>query len=801
MRRGWRRVALVLIALLLVLGVAGGGAAWWVGMRPLPPTRGTLRVAGLTAPVTVLRDSWGVPHIFAQNTPDLLRAQGYLQAGDRLWQMEFQRRVGLGRLSEVLGEATLSTDKFLRTLGIRQAAQADWDAMDPELRGYLEAYSQGVNAYLDAHQGNLPIEFTLLGVTPEPWTPLDSLVWGKMMAWDLGGNWETELLRARLVALLGPEAAADLLPDYPDGAPLIVPDDARSYRALGQPDTVALAADLGRFLSPVREGLGSNNWVVAGRKTAGGKPLLANDPHLGIRLPSIWWEVGLHGGGFDVVGASLLGVPGVIIGHNNRIAWGITNVGPDVQDLYLERVRGLTGATPEYEYQGRWLPLAVRTETIGVKGKPDQTLRVLSTRHGPLVNFVVSGLEQPVAFQWTATNEPSQLFRAVANVDRAQDFEQFRAALRDFAVPAQNFVYADVDGNIGYQMPGRIPRRARGQGLVPVPGWTGEYEWTGYIPYDELPTSLNPPEGYIATANNKVVSDGYPYFISAEFAAPYRVRRIAETLAAGTRLTPDDMQALQGDTLNLFNQDLARLILTVQPQGWLQQQALQTLAAWDGRMDPDSAGGSLVEATYLEALKLAVGDEVPPALLDSYLSQSNLHHVFMARLLAQPASPWWDDKGTPGRETRDGLLTTAFGRAVDSLGRQFGDVPTEWKWGRLHTATFRHQPLGESGIALLERVFNRGPIPARGSGFTVNAASFNYRQPYALSSLASYRQVINLADWRDSWSMHTTGQSGQLFSPHYSDMIGPWQRVEYHRMLYTEADLRAARADELTLTP
>ncbi len=800
MRRNTRRLILALLGVVAVLALVAAVGVWYAGIRPLPPTTGALSVPGLQAPVTVYRDSWGIPHIFARDATDLFMAQGYIQAGDRLWQMEFQRRTGHGRLSEILGAATLSTDRFLRTLGITQAAQADLDMMDPATRAYIDAYSRGVNAYIDSHRSNLPIEFTLLGVTPEPWTPVDSLVWGKMIAWDLGGNWETELLRARIVALLGAEAAQQLLPTYPATGPLIIPAETNAYRDLGAPDVAAASAAINRWLSPVKAGIGSNNWVVGGEKTASGKPLLANDPHLGIRLPSVWWEVGLHGGGYNVVGAGLVGVPGVIIGHNDRIAWGVTNAVADVQDLYLEHMRGLATDAPEAEYQGQWYPATVRYETIKVKGKPDEITRVVTTRHGPLLNYVVSGLEQPMAFKWTAISAPNELFRAFVQLNRAQNFQDFRDALRYFAVPAQNFVYADVDGNIGYQMPGRIPRRAQGQGLVPVPGWTGEGEWIDSIPFDELPTMYNPPAHFIATANNKVIADDYPYFISAEWAAPYRARRITDILSQGSGLTVADMQALQADTQQLFSQKLQGYVSQVQPQGWLQEEALKAVRAWGGRNDTDSAGAAILEVAYKELLPRLLADELPKSVYEDYLRESSMHHMLVDALLDDANNPWWDDKQTPQRETRDEMLTQAFAAAVDWLGRQYGDVPAEWKWGRLHTATFQHTPLGQSGIVPLERLLNRGPIPARG-GLSVNAAGFSYQKPYPVSSLASYRQVIDLAHLAASQAMHTTGQSGQPFSRYYDNMIQPWQRVEYHPMPFDEASLQATHADRLTLTP
>lgn len=803
----------ILVAALLLAGAAG----YLFVQRGLPQTTGTIQVSGLHAPVQVVRDSFGIPQIYADNLEDLFFAQGYVTAQDRLWQMEFQRRVGHGRLSEVLGKSTLKTDRFLRTIGTSRAAEQDLAALDPETRTILEAYARGVNAFIGGHKDNLPLEFTILSFTPAPWQPVDSLVWAKMMAWDLGGNWESELLRTRLIAVLGEERARQLLPAYPEDAPTIV-EGAREQGSRGAGEQgsggdgyMAMLGDL--FTSPAfstcppapllpcslaSQGLGSNNWVVDGTRSVTGKPLLANDPHLSIQMPSIWYEIGLHGAGFDVVGASLPGAPGVVIGHNSRIAWGMTNVGPDVQDLYVEHVRS-EGGRLQAEFRGQWEEVKVIRDEIPVKGQAPDVLEIRITRHGPLLNDVVENLKEPVAFKWTATAEKSRVVGSIARLNRAQNFDEFRQALRTFDVPAQNFVYADVDGNIGYQTPGLIPIRMKGRGEVPVPGWTGEYEWTGYVPFDELPSVYNPPTHVIVTANNRVVPESYPYFISSEWAAPYRAQRIIELLGQKEKLSPDDFKALQADTFNVRARILMPYLLALKPEGWLQEKAMDQLRAWDLNNRADSAAASIFEVTYREIVTHTFSNKLPPDLFKDYLGNATAHHMAMQRILPDPDNPWFDDVNTPIRETRDIILQKSFAGAVDWLGRQMGDVPAEWGWGRLHTATFVHRPLGQSGIAVLEKLFNRGPIPARGSSYTVNAASFKYTQPYGVSSLASYRQVIDLSDFANSWSIHTTGQSGQLLSPHYDDFIGRWQAVEYHPMRFDVTP--AADGARLTLTP
>ena len=800
MRKLWKVLATVIIVLLAVLLLIVSGGYVFV-RRSFPKADGAIQVAGLKSKVEVYRDQHGIPHLYADNLEDLFFAQGYVHAQDRLWQMEFNRRIGNGTLSEVLGETTLSTDRFLRTIGLHRAAKADWAVLDDQTRLALESYAAGVNAFIESHEDKLPLEFTILGFKPAPWTPLDTLVWGKVMAWDLSGNWETELLRAELLDRLGEEKVQDLLPPYPDEGPFIIPPEAKSYAGLGA-GILDEYAKVEAFFDWGGEGIGSNNWVVDGTKTTTGTPLLANDPHLGLGLPSIWYEMGLHGGGFDLVGASFPGAPWVIIGHNQHIAWGMTNVGPDVQDLYIEKVNP---SNPyQYETQGQWEDMEVVQEEIKVKGRDEPVvLKVRLTRHGPIINDVVESLKdspQALAFRWTAL-EGGRLLQSVYMLNQARNWEDFRAALRHWVVPAQNFVYADVEGNIGYQTPGDIPIRANGQGLVPVPGWTGEYEWTGYIPFDELPSAYNPPTHFVVTANNKVVPDDYPYFISYEWSAPYRAQRIVHLLTAKDKLSVQDFCQIQADTYSVPGEKLVPYLLDLEPQGMLEEQAMEQLRAWDFRNEVDSPGAAIFQVYYLQLVENTFADELGEELFEDYLGRDEFHHVALERLMEQPNSPWFDDMSTSEGEGRDEIARRSFEGAIAYLSDRFGGTPSQWTWGQLHTMTFVHNPLGQSGIGPLEMLFNRGPFPARGSGCTVDAASFPYTEPFAMNNGVSYRQIIDLGDWGNSLFIHTTGQSGHPLHRHYADMTDPWQDVEYHPMHFDRASIEADREGMLILTP
>lgn len=792
----WRIMGVTLALLLALSGLFAGGGYLYLS-RSYPTDDGIVAVPDLSAPVQVYRDRWGVPHIYAQDTDDLFFAQGYVHAQDRLWQMEFQRRAGHGRLAEVLGEAALESDRFFRTLGTSRAAGRDWERLDEASRAALKAYAAGVNAFIESHRSRLPVEFALLAFEPEPWQPLDSLVWGKMVAWSQGFNWPTELLRAKLIAALGEARTAELAPPYSGDAPLILPPEATGYAALAD----ATLPDLlwGPSLGG-KPGLGSNSWVVDGALTASGHPLLANDPHMPLGLPGLWYEVGLHGGDYDVAGFSLPGAPGVVIGHNAHIAWGLTNALADTQDLYLER---LNPANPrQYEYQGQWLDVTLIREEIVVKGRPEpEVLEVRLTRHGPLLNDVVGGLETPVALRWTGL-DGSSLFQAVLRLNRAADWPSFRAALADWTALPQNLVYADVDGNIGYQLAGRVPIRAQGQGLVPVPGWTGEYEWLGDVPFEELPHALNPPSHYIVTANNKIVADDYAHFLSVEWAAPYRARRISDLLRADNRHTPESFRTIQADVYALPAETLMPYLLALEPEGWLQERVFRDfLRRWDYRLPPESGAAAVFQAFYQRLVEATFADELGAELFREYLVYGDAHQQALAHILPNESNSWFDDVTTPGRETRDDVMRRALALAMDDIGRYHGDMHLTWHWGDMHRVTFIHQPLGESGFALLKRLVNRGSYPIGGSPFTVNAETFDFTAPFDVVYGPACRQIVDLGDLDDSRFQVSTGQSGQPFHRHYADQVRPWLAVEPHPTAWTQEAVKRAHVALLVLQP
>jgi len=806
--RRMRPLGIMLLVILLLIVIIAL-AAFIAIRRPFPTTNGTVPVPGLEADVQVYRDSYGIPHIYASTAHDLFMAQGFIHAQDRFWQMEFWRRAGAGALSELLGESALGSDIFIRTVGWHRTAQKEFDSIEPELLTVLEAYAEGVNAYIDTHRGRLGLEFTVLALTGQsseikPWTPLNTLTWAKMMAWDLGGNMQDELTRANIVARVGSPHLSTLMPPYNPNHPVIVPQPMLSASAKSVPSE---AYDL-HFFGEGKD-IGSNSWVLSPDRSQTGSAILANDPHLGIQMPSIWYEIGLHCDPvgpecpFNVVGASFASAPGVIIGHNEQIAWGVTNLGPDVQDLFVERINPEN--PNQYEFKGEWHDMQIIREVINVAGEDEPVVvHARLTHHGPIINDVVGGEEaawafgwEPLALSWTAL-EPSQLIQSVLLLDQAKNWEDFRTALSFWDVPSQNVVYADVEGNIGYQSPGKIPIRASGDGSIPVPGWNGDYEWQGYIPFEALPRSFNPPEGYIITANNAVVDSDYPYFITNDWSPGYRASRIQQLLTAQETFSLEDMQRIQGDTTAFDVEQLLPVFLALEPEEARLKQAIDLLREWNGQSIRSSRGAALFEALRLQSIDHIFGDELGEQLLQR--SRWNLN-IALAKILPEEESPWYDDLDTPDTESREAILLQALDAAVEQLTDQLGKDMNDWRWGDLHTATFRNQTLGESGIGLIERIFNRGPVAVDGTLASINNTSYSMGTPFTVSTVPSYRQIIHLGDFSASVSMHTTGQSGHAFHPHYNDMIDPWRNIEYHPMLWEKTNVEDAAIDILILVP
>ncbi len=759
--------------------------------RSFTPVDGVVEIEGLKSEVKVCRDSWGVPHIYADNEDDLFFAQGYVQAQDRLWQMELHRRMGSGTLSEAFGEATLGSDRFYRAIGLRRCAASSYQSLDPAMQRVLQSYCRGVNAFIGANRDNLPPEFTVLGFKPADWDPTDSLAVSELIAWGLGKNWEVELTRGRLVQKLGEEKAGQLLAPYPQTAPLVVPSEL-------------MASPLGTVVaSGLHQGsdcLGSNNWVVGGQKTVSGKPLLANDPHLAVMMPSIWYETGLHGAGFEVAGVSLPGCPLINIGRNRDISWGITNLPADTQDFYIEKLNPADGL--QYEAKGEWKRLQVIEEEIMIRGRNEaEKLQVRISRHGPLMDNVIKGLEQPLALQWAGYGN-SRLLGSVYRLDKARNWDEFHDALQYWDAPSQNIVYADKDGNIGYQSTGLIPVRSKGMGAVPVPGWTGDYDWTGYIPYAELPGVLNPSTHFIVTANNKVVSDNYSYFMTYDWSPPYRAQRITDLLKSKEKLSVQDFMDIHADIYDIPAGIFTPYALMAGPGTAQEKQALEILRKWDFKDRADEAAPAIYQVFYVKLLKNILQDKLGEPLFSDYLmamgGSGDVHAVFMEGIMRDKDSHWFDDARTPVRESRDDVVKRSLDDALAELSSKYGADPAKWKWGNVHSTWFR-SPLGR--IPGLDAVFSLGPVPTPGSRYTVNVAAFDYSNPYSVVALPSYRQIIDWSDPDKSLAMHTTGQSGLAFSPHYGDMVPKWLNVEYHTMLFNRADVEAQKQAVLTLKP
>jgi penicillin G amidase len=805
-----------------ILLVAGGTVIWWFVYRPLPQLNGAVQVAGLQKEVLVERDRWGVPHIRAGSVEDLAEAQGYVIAQDRLWQMDLLRRVSRGQLSEILGPATLEIDKEYRILGFGRAAERDLAAMDALSRAVMEAYARGVNHFIEQHRKQLPLEFSLLEYSPQPWQPTDSLVIAGYMYQTLTDTWEEELNRAKVTQRVGWERARDLfsqdaaMDHFVVGDPNVTNDGSQRSRAGSdeeddeddmEPDAVLkagisgssneaavgqyvdLTSALGRsvrgFLADtrgeIRHGLGSNNWVVSGAHTATGKPLLANDTHLELSIPPIWYEVHLTAPGWNVKGFTLPGVPMVVIGHNDRIAWGFTNNGADVQDIYMEAFNPVS--PDEYRVNGKWIKAQVFDEAIPVKGQPDEHLRVLVTRHGPVVH---SEGDKAYALRWTAT-EPGGLGNSYTWLGKAQNWEEFRGILKRVWGPAQNVVYADVEGNIGYIMAARVPIRKKGHGEVPIPGDVDDFEWTGYIPFDQLPQALNPGSGLIVTANARVVGPNYKPYLTDHWEEPYRTARIYDLLHDKHDLRPADMLKVQTDTYTYPHAFLADQLSvaakTSQPTDARTKKLIEGLKDWNGIADADSAEVSFLDATRRAVLAL---------LLEPYLGErTDLYqwrsNVFLQKILTERPERWLPS----AYKSYDELLVRAADRGVAQLAEESRSAQIEsWPWRRFNSLDMLH-PIGREG--LLRKLLSIAGKPQSGTEYSVRAATKDHGP--------AMRFVANLGNWDESILLIPAGQSGQPGSGHYADQFSYWYEGKPIFEPFSDAAEANARKHTLTLKP
>lgn len=894
-----------LFVIVLVLAIVGGfafGAYWSVSTvrASFPQTKGSISLRGLSGPVDVKRDNYGIPQIYASTDEDLFMAQGYVQAQDRFYEMDVRRHLTSGRLSEMFGEGQVDEDEFLRTLGWDRVAKEEYDkTLSAATKKYLQAYAKGVNDYLKGKDGaDISLEYAALGFTndykPQEWTPVDSVAWLKAMAWDLRGNMQDEIDRSLLTSRLGPQQIADLYPEYPysRNKPIVQEgaydattqtfvqggSAAGTQSAALPPGASGIAAgDSAAFQSQLEglyrvldgvpaavgvngNGIGSNSWVVAGAHTITGKPLLANDPHLSPALPSVWYQMGLHCRSvstkcqYDVSGYTFAGMPGVIIGHNGNIAWGMTNSAADVTDLYLEKLSG-----DGYLYDGRTKPFTTREETIKVAGGASKKIVVRETENGPLLSdrydeLVKTGRKATVdasapdrgdgygiALRWTAL-DPGTSMDAVFLIDKASNWAEFRAGAASFEVPSQNLVYADTAGNIGYQLPGRIPKRAPGDdGSLPVPGWDSKYGWTGYLKQAELPFEFNPERGYIVTANQAVVAQaGYPYTLTKDWGYGTRSQRIADLIASkikgGGKISTDDMRQMQLDNSSEIAKLLVPRLLAIDVDDTYVREAQKLLVGWDYTQDADSAAAAYFNSVWRNILKLAFGNKLPkevrvkgqclyvkpvnttsPADADQRVLECGQRDADQAqpdggdrwfevvrKLVNDQDNDWWS---MPKTRTEDAVTDrdVLFGRAMRDarweLTAKLGKDIDTWSWGRLHRLFLKNQTLGVEGPDFVQYVLNRGPWKLGGGEATVNATGWNAAGGYGVVWVPSMRMVVNLGDLDKSKWINLTGASGHAYSDHYTDQTGTWVKGELLDWSFTDKAVDDSTNDTLVLKP
>jgi penicillin G amidase len=816
-----RTILRFLVWTFLIIAVVAGGTAWWFGYRPLPQLDGSISLPGLQKEVTVERDNWGVPHIRASSLEDAVEAQGYVIAQDRLWQLDLMRRASRGQLSEIVGPLALKSDKQFRTFGFSRAAERDYAAMDKDSRALMEAYARGVNRFIDQHQKSLPLEFSLLKYKPQPWQPTDSLVIAGYMYQTLTNTWEGKLDRSKVEARVGADRSKELYavdapmdhfvigdPDVPnDGsqASRADPDDdddddmptdtilkasARSSDSVRKPETYAditsalwpsIQGYLEETQSEIRKGLGSNNWVVSGSHTATGKPILANDTHLELSIPPIWYEIHLSAPGFNAEGFTLPGAPLIVIGHNDHIAWGFTNNGADVQDLYIEKLN--PAAPDEYLVNGKWTKAQVFDEAIRIKGQPDEHLNVVVTRHGPVVH---QEGDKVYALRWTAL-EPGGLGNTYNWLSTARNWHEFRDIMKRVWGPGQNAVYADTEGNIGYVMAARVPIRKKGHGEIPVRGDTDDYEWTGYIPFDQLPQALNPDSGLIVTANARVVGPNYKPYLTDRWEEPYRTARIYDLLHDKIDLRPIDMLKVETDTYSFPHAFLADQMSsaakTVQPKDPRARKLVDGLKDWNGIADADSALVSFLVMARRAALDL---------ILEPYLGKdTNLYAwrstVFLQKVLTDRSEKWLP----PPYKNYDELLAATADRAVTMLAEQTkSDRLKDWQWKDVNSLDMLH-PLGRDGF--LKHLLSITGKPQSGTSYSVRAATKRHGP--------SMRFIANLANWDESILLIPAGESGQVGSSHYTDQFSYWYEGKPIVAPYSDAAEAKARKHTLTLKP
>ncbi len=779
-------------------------------IKSFPETKGTIKTNGISSSVKIYRDEFGVPHIFAENEHDLMFAVGYVHAQDRLWQMELTRRAGQGRLSELFGNLTLSFDKMLRTIGFTRIARRMEQTLHPESRRILQAYVEGVNFFITTYKGKYPIEFDVLKFEPEPWTIEHSLLIARLMAWELNMSWWSDLTLGDLINKVGERKALEVFPTYPADAPVIVPALRGKGYARSDGGFREITKAFQQFFGSDGAGAGSNCWVVDGQKSIKGKPLLANDPHLTMPAPSRWYELHMVGGGFNAVGVSIPGVPGIVIGHNQHIAWGMTNAMIDDCDFYVERIDSLN--PNNYFFEGKWRPMNVYHEGILVKDSTSVPLTIRETHRGPIISNIHSFQIRevrvypteyeknfPLSMRWTGLETSDEVY-AFYLINRAKNWKEFQHGLREFTVPGQNFNYADVNGNIGYWCAGRLPIRNHQHLTIPSPGWVKDFDWRGHVPFEKLPHLYNPPEHFLATANNKAVDDSYPYYISNLWEPPSRIIRIRELLTQQTKFSVDDFKRMQFDYVSPHAREIVPYILRafdgVSVSDPDVKTALTYFRNWNFEFTNNDVATTIFNVFFVKLLHNIYEDEMGEELFNNYIFLANIPFRVTTKLLQDSTSTWFDNVNTPEVETRDDIVQKSLYDAIAELRTKLGGELKTWQWGKTHQVTFQHL---FGLVKPLDKIFNIGPFAVGGSSTTLNSGEYNFTNPYKNIVGPSMRQIVDLSDMNNSLLIITSGESGQPLHRHYDDQTRLWLNGQYHQMLMDSSSIAQSGWDLLVL--
>jgi penicillin amidase len=783
----FKRIIAGLLILLVVVAIAGYFFVNHIAKKALPDYSKPVQLSGLIDEVNVYRDAQAVPHIYAKNEHDLYLTTGYLMAQDRLWQMDLLRRVTMGRLSEIFGEDMLGADHLLRALRIPEKSQLVLSGSDESLIIALQAFANGVNQFIENNQKKLSPEFTILGYKPEPWQPIHTVNLIGYMAWDLAGSWQTEITLYKLMSHVEEEKFAQLIPDLGRHRTLVHP-------AIGFKSTSDMFELLDHNKKLQELGLeifsGSNNWAVAGSKSETGHPILSNDMHLGFGAPGIWYQIHqVIEGQLNVTGVALPGAPVIVVGHNENIAWGMTNLYVDEMDFYLET---LSDDGTKYLLDNEWLDLEIRQETILTKKGDTVVKEIQFTHRGPIVSGIKKVSDQAISKRWTG-NDYSNELRSIYLLNRASNWDEFRDALSTFGAVSQNVIYADVEGNIGMQTAGAVPMRNAGNPILPLPGNTREYDWTGMIPFEELPYTYNPPEGYVASANNRTVGDEYPYYIGYWYDMPFRIDRIREMLEEKEKLGVEDYKVMLGDykskAVEEYLDDLVQIVTLQTNLSSNEQRTLEMLAAWDMVLTKESSEASIFEQFYQNFIRNILVDEMGEDFYREF--GGGLIRNMFDRIWQNPESSWVNNIHTDEVETFEEMVALSFRETILWLEENMGSDPGNWEWGKIHQLSINH-PMGS--VKILDRIFglNKGPFPVGGSFHTVNPKAYSFHNPYAVVHGASQRHIFNMGDLKESYVVIPTGASGVPASKYYLDQTEMFIKNEYRKDLWLKEDIISA---------